>query len=233
MFLGIYDYTVILTYISLGISVFGITRALEGDFKVAIFCLALSGLCDMFDGKIARTKKNRTDDEKNFGIQIDSLCDVVCFGIFPVMICYCLGVNTPAGIGALIFYSVASVIRLAYFNVSEAKRQNETSENRQYYQGLPITSMAIVLPLVFMLQVFISNCAFVLALYLSLFIVGLLFVVDFRLKKPNNMQLTVLVLVVAVAVVIMILLSNYNVPKLSFPNTGFFDWLSKQLGTRG
>ena len=116
MFLGIYDYTVILTYISLGISVFGITRALEGDFKVAIFCLALSGLCDMFDGKIARTKKNRTDDEKNFGIQIDSLCDVVCFGIFPAMICYCLGVNTPAGIGALIFYSVASVIRLAYFN---------------------------------------------------------------------------------------------------------------------
>ena len=79
MFLGIYDYTVILTYISLGISVFGITRALEGDFKVAIFCLALSGLCDMFDGKIARAMKNRTADEKKFGIQIDSLCDVVCF----------------------------------------------------------------------------------------------------------------------------------------------------------
>ena len=152
MFLGIYDYTVILTYISLGISVFGITRALEGDFKVAIFCLALSGLCDMFDGKIARTKKNRTDDEKNFGIQIDSLCDVVCFGIFPAMICYCLGVNTPAGIGALIFYSVASVIRLAYFNVSEAKRQNETSENRQYYQGLPITSMAIILPFLYLMR---------------------------------------------------------------------------------
>ena len=64
MFLGIYDYTVVLTYISLGISVFGITRALEGDFRIAILCLALSGLCDMFDGKIARTKKNRTDDEK-------------------------------------------------------------------------------------------------------------------------------------------------------------------------
>ena len=79
MFLGIYDYTVILTYISLGISVFGITRALEGDFKVAIFCLALSGLCDMFDGKIARTKKNRTDDEKNFGIQIDSLCGLLWY----------------------------------------------------------------------------------------------------------------------------------------------------------
>lgn len=57
MFLGFYDYTVVLTYISLGISVFGITMALEGNFRMAIFCLALSGLCDMFDGKIARTKK--------------------------------------------------------------------------------------------------------------------------------------------------------------------------------
>ena len=50
--LGFYDYTVVLTYISLAVSVFGMTRALEGDFKVAILCLALSGLCDMFDGKI-------------------------------------------------------------------------------------------------------------------------------------------------------------------------------------
>ena len=88
--LGFYDYTVVLTYISLVISVFGMTRALAGDFKVAILCLALSGLCDMFDGKIARTKKDRTEDEKKFGIQIDSLCDVVCFGVFPALICYCL-----------------------------------------------------------------------------------------------------------------------------------------------
>ena len=55
--LGFYDYTVVLTYISLVISVFGMTRALAGDFKVAILCLALSGLCDMFDGKIARGRK--------------------------------------------------------------------------------------------------------------------------------------------------------------------------------
>ena len=57
MFLGIYDYTVILTYISLGISVFGITRALEGDFKVAIFCLALSGLCDMFEKRLPEQRR--------------------------------------------------------------------------------------------------------------------------------------------------------------------------------
>ena len=96
--LGFYDYTVVLTYISLAISVVGMTRALENDFKVAILCLAMSGLCDMFDGKIARTKKERTEDEKKFGIQIDSLCDGGCFGIFPAMICYCLGMNRIPGI---------------------------------------------------------------------------------------------------------------------------------------
>ena len=82
MFLGFYDYTVVLTYISLGISVLGITMALEGNFRMAIFCLALSGLCDMFDGKIARTKKNRTEDEKKFGIQIDSLYGSSLYGRF-------------------------------------------------------------------------------------------------------------------------------------------------------
>ena len=135
--IGFYDYTVILTYISFASSISGIFLATRGHFNWAIFCLAFSGLCDMFDGKIARTKKNRTDDEKNFGIQIDSLCDVVCFGIFPVMICYCLGVNTPAGIGALIFYSVASVIRLAYFNVSEAKRLLRTDSIIRGFRSHP------------------------------------------------------------------------------------------------
>ena len=45
----------------------------------------------MFDGKIARTKKNRTDEEKCFGIQIDSLADIVCFGILPIILGFKLG----------------------------------------------------------------------------------------------------------------------------------------------
>ena len=197
--LGFYYYTVVLTYISLAVSVFGMTRALEGDFKVAILCLALSGLCDMFDGKIARTKKNRTEDEKKFGIQIDSLCDVVCFGVFPAMICYCLGMNHIPGVIILCLYCVASVIRLGYFNVMEEKRQNETSENRKYYQGLPITSMSVALPLLF---VFAPLCRgyFLIWLHLLVLAVGVLFITDFRFRKPTNKELAVLVAVVGVAV---------------------------------
>ena len=198
MFLGFYDYTVVLTYISLGISVFGITMALEGNFRMAIFCLALSGLCDMFDGKIARTKKNRTEDEKNFGIQIDSLCDVVCFGVFPAMICYCLGVNTPAGVAALIFYSIASVIRLAYFNVTEAKRQTQTEENRKYYQGLPITSMAIILPFLYLMRRYYM-IHFLIVIHIAVIIVGFLFILNIKVKKPQNPVRILLVVVVALA----------------------------------
>lgn len=231
-FIGFYDYTVVLTYIGLSISVIGMTQAMGGRFRIAIVCLALSGLCDMFDGKIARSKKNRTEEEKLFGMQIDSLCDMVCFGVYPAMICWLLGVKGIIGWGVICFYCICSVIRLGYFNVLETKRQREEEGANKYYHGLPITSMAIVLPLVFMIQVFVSNVVFICALYLSLFMVGLLFIWDFKLRKPNNTVLTILVLVVAVAVVIMILFSRFHIPKWDFPNTGFFDWLSRSV-TRG
>lgn len=197
--LGFYDYTVVLTYISLGISILGMTRALEGDFRIAIACLALSGFCDMFDGKIARTKKNRTEDEQKFGIQIDSLCDVVCFGIFPIMICYCLGMRGVVSIFVLVFYGVASVIRLGYFNVMEEKRQQETAELRQYYQGLPITSMAIILPFIYLIRRY-WGIHFLFFIHVAVVTVGILFISNIKVKKPQNPVVILLVAVVALAI---------------------------------
>ena len=228
--IGCYDYTVILTYVGLSISVIGMTQAIDGRFRTAILCLALSGLCDMFDGKIARSKKNRTEEEKLFGMQIDSLCDVICFGAYPAMICFLLGVRGLVGWLLICFYCVCSVIRLGYFNVLETKRQQVEDGANKYYHGLPITSMAIVLPLIFMLQVFISNAAFIVVLHVSLLVVGLLFIVDFRLKKPSNMVLVLLVLIVAVAVIIVILFSNFRIPKMQFPDTGLLDCLRGIIG---
>ena len=77
--IGFYNYTVILTYIGLMFSVLGIMETLHGHWKLAILFLVFSGACDMFDGKIARSKKDRTEEEKRFGIQIDSLCDLDMF----------------------------------------------------------------------------------------------------------------------------------------------------------
>ena len=93
MMLGVYDYTVVLTYVSVLISMGGMLFSVNGYPRMAIVCLALSGFCDMFDGKIARTKKNRTEVEKKFGIQIDSLADIICFGVGPSLIAYRMGMN--------------------------------------------------------------------------------------------------------------------------------------------
>ena len=114
--IGFYDYTVILTYISLASSILGMISACYARIGWAIFFLGMSGLLDTFDGKVARTKKNRTEDQKRFGIQIDSLCDIVCFGVCPVIICWFSGMQTPWEVSILIFYCLAGLIRLAYYN---------------------------------------------------------------------------------------------------------------------
>ena len=211
-FIGFYDYTVILTYISLIFSVFGITQAIHGDYKTAIFCLALSGICDAFDGRIARTKKNRTDDEKAFGIQLDSLCDVICFGVFPALICYLLGVRGSLGLVLVFFYCICAVIRLAFFNVLEEKRQKTEGGSNKTYRGLPVTSIAFILPLTFWLQFVLSELAFLILLHLVLLIVGFLFILDFPLKKPSLKTTLIMIGTVAVTIGIIFAYTKFRLP---------------------
>ena len=198
--IGFYSYTVVLTYLGLASSAIGMILTFQGFAKYALFCLAFSGLCDMFDGKVARMKKNRTEDEKRFGIQIDSLCDVVCFGAFPMTLCYSIGMRGPAGISILVFYLIAGVIRLAFFNVMEEKRQEETDEARKYYQGLPITSIAIILPLFCTLRPLLGH-RFLSELHICILTVGLLFIINFPLRKPGWKMLTLLVALVSCALI--------------------------------
>ena len=198
--IGFYSYTVVLTYLGLASAAMGMILTFQGFAKYALFCLAFSGLCDMFDGKVARLKKDRTEDEKRFGIQIDSLCDVVCFGAFPMILCYSIGMRGPAGISILVFYLIAGVIRLAFFNVMEEKRQDETDEARKYYQGLPITSIAIILPLFCTLRPLLGH-RFLSEHHICILTVGLLFIINFPLRKPGWKMLTLLVAIVSCALI--------------------------------
>lgn len=198
--IGFYSYTVLLTYLGLASAAFGMILTAQGFAKYALFCLAFSGLCDMFDGKVARMKKDRTEDEKRFGIQIDSLCDVVCFGAFPMILCYSMGMKGLAGIAILVFYLTAGVIRLAFFNVMEERRQDETDDARKYYQGLPITSIAIILPLFCTLRPLLGH-RFLTELHICILTVGLLFILNFPLRKPGWKMLTFLVTIVSCALI--------------------------------
>ena len=184
-FIGFYDYTVILTYLSLFSAVLGMDFAYRGEFTCAIVCLFMCGFCDAFDGAVARTKKNRTDDEKAFGIQLDSLCDVVAFGVFPAMLCHCMGVEGILGMALVFFYSLCALIRLAFFNVLETNRQKVEEGCNKSYRGLPVTSISIIFPVLYCLKGFLPELAFTMVLYAMLLIVGFLFILDFSVPKFN------------------------------------------------
>ena len=181
--IGFYDYTVILTYLSLVSAVLGMVQASKGNFTIAIICLLMSGICDAFDGKVARSKKNRTEDEKAFGIQLDSLCDCVSFGVCPAFICYHMGTDGVPGVICMCIFCLCAVIRLAYFNVMEIKRQQVEDGCNTYYQGLPVTSIAIIFPFIYLFRSMIAENIFVIILHIMLLLVAFLFVYDFRVKK--------------------------------------------------
>ena len=187
--IGFYDYTVVLTYISLVSAVIGTVQASKGNISAAIACLAISGICDAFDGTVARAKKNRTEDEKNFGIQLDSLCDVVSFGVFPAFVCYCMGVDGVLGLVCVCLYSLCALIRLAIFNVLETKRQQVEDGCNKYYRGLPVTSISIIFPLIYLVRGIFPAEAFVVVLHGMLLVVAFLFVLDFKVKKVDVRKL--------------------------------------------
>lgn len=180
--IGFYNFSVVLTYIGLAFSVYGMTLAIRGEIQGALACLMVSGLCDMFDGKIARAM-TRTEEEKRFGVQIDSLCDLVCFGVFPAMIVYSLNPDSVFGSICMVVYVLAAVIRLGFFNVMEEKRQDETSENRKEYQGLPVTSIAILMPFICLFR---DKTMFYKVLPASILLIAILFILNIKVKKPGK-----------------------------------------------
>ena len=207
--IGFYDYTLVLTLLSLVSAVFGLTQAIDGHAKVAILCLAVSGLCDAFDGKVARTKKNRTDDERSFGIQLDSLCDMVAFAALPAVICYLLGVRGYLGCIAISYYCICGIIRLSFYNVKEINRMQMEEPTQKVYYGLPITSITIILPMVFLLSLVIPEDIFPVVLIVMLFVVGTCFILDFKIYRPGKLVLLGLVVVMAVVIaVIMVYVDN-------------------------
>ncbi len=191
--IGYYGYWVILTYFSVISAVLGIHFALDGNIGYALICLMISGVCDAMDGRVARLKK-RTDREKSYGIQIDALADIISFGILPAVIGYASGpyylTQNYGSFGILIntvifcMYLLAAVIRLAYFNVVETELQT-MNEKRIYYEGLPVTSVALIIPIIYSIcALFNSSLSVVYNILLVLLSVA--FVLRIKIPKPRG-----------------------------------------------
>lgn len=212
--IGFYDYTVLLTYLSILSAGSGIVVSLSGlgHPYIGTFFLLICGLCDAFDGKVARTKQDRTETEQNFGIQIDSLADVVAFGVLPA----CIGaamirrstfingvvfanakawyVLAAKGVlfGILVLYILAAMIRLAYFNVDEEQRRRTEGGVRKYYTGLPVTSAALIFPTVLMFH-YITPFDITPVYFGVAMLVGFLFLSKIQIRKPGIRGILMLV----------------------------------------
>lgn len=187
--IGIYDYTVILTYLGLVSSLLGMINAANGWLLGALLFLGGALFCDTADGKVARAKKNRTEAQKQFGIQIDSLCDVISFGVFPAVLCIQMGLNTLFDYPLLACYCLCCVIRLAYFNVLA---QNEQKDSHTVYHGLPVVGFSVFLPAAYLAGSFLPAGGLAWMLRVLLVVFGLLYILDFPVKKPGTWQLAVI-----------------------------------------
>ncbi len=227
--IGVYDYTVILTYLSLVSGVVGIIISVTGvgHPEIGIFFLMVSGILDAFDGRVARTKKDRTDFEKKFGVQIDSLADLICFGILPVSIGLAQlrvrGIFTEIvsrkdyegrfSILVLllliaVFYVLAALIRLAYFNATEEIRAEEAKKTGvSYYIGLPVTSSALVFPLVMLIH-FFSKWDLTIFYFIMMLIVAMAFVMNIKVRKPGKIGLLIMIIIGLIEFVMSIIAFN-------------------------
>lgn len=214
--IGVYDYTVVLTYMSLISGVMGIIISVTGvgHPEIGIFFLMLSGVLDTFDGRVARTKKDRTEFEKNFGVQIDSLADLICFGILPVSIGLAQlrirGIFTEVVkrrdyeghfsilvilLVIAVFYVLAALIRLAFFNATSEMRAEEARKTGvTYYIGVPVTASALVFPLVMVIHFFCRwDLTFV--YFLMMLIMAIAFVLNVKVRKPGKVGLVVIIVI--------------------------------------
>lgn len=145
--------------------------------RYSLIFLILAGVCDMFDGKVARMCK-RTEAEKEFGIQIDSLADTVNFVVLPVVIMLSLGMYSIIDIIVYTIFILCGISRLGFFNI------NATSDVPvKYYSGLPVTTTAIIYPVLGFLHGAIDERLFQIIYISATLLTAFLFVFKFKVPK--------------------------------------------------
>lgn len=215
-FVGYWHYGVILTYASVAAAIAGICLAATGMPALGVICLFVSGICDSFDGMVAKTRKNRSPEDKMFGEQIDSLSDMVAFGVMPIMIGVGMGMTAWYYIILYCVYVLCALVRLAYFNVTEEIRiRTSAGQPRTSYEGLPVTNMAVGCPIFYLVAtLFLSplvECRLAAELVMVAFylLASFLFVFRFRMVKLRGKGIVITILITTVLVVTLFLLRWY------------------------
>ena len=190
-----------LTLIGVCIGLTSINFALNGNYKLSIIAILLAAIIDGLDGRIARLIKGTS----KVGKELDSLTDVISFGVAPAFIMYFWKLNELGRIGWLIclIYVVCVALRLARFNVNSGK---EPSWRDNFFEGVPSPAggVLVLMPLIYSLSdiqiINVNYDFFVPILFVIISILLISKAPTYALKKisvPRNMTIFLLLAVVS------------------------------------
>ena len=176
-------------------AVIGIYFAIQGVFQAAIIGVLWAVLFDWYDGIIARKMKGRTKVQGDFGAQLDSMIDIVSFGILPAIILLSYGNYDIWFLPGAFVIIAASAIRLTYFNVYGLI-------DSKTYKGFPLDNNVLILALVFLFEGFFTPSAFSLIIYALMMILSALNLSSISTPKFGGKWVYVLVVYVLVLTII-------------------------------
>lgn len=173
----------------------GIYFAILGNFPKAIIGIVWAVVFDWADGIIARHMTGRTDHHRSFGGQLDSLIDIVSFGVFPAIFLLSYGEFNPWFLPGAFFMVAASAIRLGYFNIFGLI-------DDKTYMGLALDNNVIILSFVFLFEGLMNHTIFSIILYALLMILLVFNLAPVRTPKFTGKWFYVLIVYAIVLTVI-------------------------------
>jgi phosphatidylserine synthase len=148
-------------------AVLGIYFAILGNFPAAMIGMIWAVLFDWGDGIIARNMKGRSNDLKTYGAQLDSLIDIISFGVLPAVILLSYGEFNPWFIPGAFVIVASSAIRLSYFNIFGLI-------DSKTYKGLALDNNVLILAFIFLFESFFNHTTFSIIIYTLLTILAAL-----------------------------------------------------------
>ena len=143
----------------------------------AAVLLAVSGICDGFDGYFAK-KVRKPNQSSEYGVELDSLADIICAGVFPVVVSMSLGFTKWYNLIIYILFIMCGITRLTYYNVN--------SSSKNYFNGVPITVSAFLIPIVYLIFRNITTRLYLMiGLMCSFILLSILYVTNVKIKKPT------------------------------------------------
>lgn len=199
--IGCYKIWVLFSYIGIVFSALAAYFTINNHYKIGILFLMFAGIIDIFDGKVAR-KFKRDKKQEQFGIEIDSIIDTVNFGVLPIIIYYNLVFCRWYDYIIMFLYLFAVTMRLAYFNAYLIE-QKDIGKNYELYIGFPVTSIALIIPFFYVIQLFFNN---EIIMRIGFLISILLFILKIKVKRYKAIAFNVGLIVFGVILIILMML---------------------------